>query len=134
MKVASGKLKRKHCGKRISQERKEKENSKKSRPFQKMPQRRAPVFLSLHEGRLCRDVEFIICHVVAYRPIRHFSPVNYQGGLPVRRMRKVIFQGNFQNMLAFCFTESSKYHLRLVIRLRKGVHHLLSLLGSSVEE
>ena len=44
-KVASGKPKRKHCSKRISQEQEEKENTKKSRPFKKMPYRRAPVFL-----------------------------------------------------------------------------------------
>ena len=43
--VASGKPKRKHCSKRISQEQEEKENSKKSRPFKQMPPRRAPVFL-----------------------------------------------------------------------------------------
>ena len=45
LKVASGKPKRKHCSKRISQEQEEKENSKKSRPFKQMPPRRAPVFL-----------------------------------------------------------------------------------------
>ena len=45
LKVASGKPKRKHCSKRISQEQKEKENSKKSRPFKQMPPGRAPVFL-----------------------------------------------------------------------------------------
>ena len=45
LKVASGKPKRKHCSKRISQEQEEKENSKKSRPFKWMPPRRAPVFL-----------------------------------------------------------------------------------------
>ena len=45
LKVASGKPKRKHCSKRISQEQEEKENSKKSRPFKQMTPRRAPVFL-----------------------------------------------------------------------------------------
>ena len=45
LKVASGKPKRKHCSKRISQEQEEKENSKKSRPFKQMPPTRAPVFL-----------------------------------------------------------------------------------------
>ena len=45
LKVASGKPKRKHCSKRISQEQEQKENSKKSRPFKQMPPRRAPVFL-----------------------------------------------------------------------------------------
>ena len=45
LKVASGKPKRKHCSKRISQEQEEKENSKKSRPFKQMPPRRASVFL-----------------------------------------------------------------------------------------
>ena len=45
LKVASGKSKRKHCSKRISQEQDEKENTKKSRPFKEMPYRRAPVFL-----------------------------------------------------------------------------------------
>ena len=45
LKVASGKSKRKHCSKRISQEQDEKENTKKSRPFKEIPYRRAPVFL-----------------------------------------------------------------------------------------
>ena len=45
LKVASGKPKRKHCSKRISQEQVEKEHTKKSRPFKQMPYRRAPVFL-----------------------------------------------------------------------------------------
>ena len=45
LKVASGKPKRKHCSKWISQEQEEKENSKKSRPFKQMPIGRAPVFL-----------------------------------------------------------------------------------------
>ena len=41
LKVASGKPNRKHCSKRISQEQEEKENSKKSRPLEQMPHRRA---------------------------------------------------------------------------------------------
>ena len=45
LKVASGKPKRKHCSKRTSQKQEEKENSKKSRPLEQMPHRRAPVFL-----------------------------------------------------------------------------------------
>ena len=46
LKVASGKPKRKHCSKWISQEQEEKENSKKFRPFKQTPPGRpAPVFL-----------------------------------------------------------------------------------------
>ena len=45
LKVVSGKPKRKHRSKRISQEQEENENSKKSRQFKQMPPRRAPVFL-----------------------------------------------------------------------------------------
>ena len=79
LKVASGKPKRKHCSKRISQEQEEKENIKKSRPFKQMPPRRAPVFL-LSPGINTRGTTLppcwsYLCHVVWYRPIRHFSPV-----------------------------------------------------------
>ena len=79
LKVASGKPKRKHCSKRISQEQKEKENSKKSRPFEQMPPRRAPVFL-LSPGINTRGATLPPCWIYSksrgfYRPIRHFSPV-----------------------------------------------------------
>ena len=73
-KVASGKPKRK-LQKLISQEQEEKENSKKSKLFKRLPHSRAGI-LKTHEGRLCHHVEFTLCHMVAYRPIRHFTPVN----------------------------------------------------------
>ena len=60
LKVASGKPKRKHCSKRISQEQEEKENSKKSRPFKQMPPRRAPVFL-LSPGINTRGTTLLPC-------------------------------------------------------------------------
>lgn len=73
-KVASGKPKRK-LQNLISQDQEEKENSKKSKLFKRLPHRRAGI-LKTHEGRLCHHVEFTLCHMVAYRPIRHFTPVN----------------------------------------------------------
>ena len=92
LKVASGKPKRKHSSKQISQEQEEKENSKKYRPFKQMPPRRAPVFLLSPgintRGRLCRHVEFSPCHVVWYRPIRHFSPVKFLAANTILLMRK----------------------------------------------
>ena len=55
--------------------------AKNSRPYKKMYHRRTAVFLlssgifKTHEERPGRLVEFTLCHVVACRPIRRFSPV-----------------------------------------------------------